>query len=132
MERITIQQDVIQLHNRSYKNVRSFVTYTFQTKSWQNRWVRSNDKNSSSESGIHFGHYIAGAQYSIISRYNALKTSIALKRGFAPDRWSRSISDILEKKPGVTLTEKLQAILLMEDELNASYKEIFGNHRRGE
>ena len=49
------------------------VSYTFQTKSWQNMWVRSKDKNSSSESGIHFGHYIEGEQSSIISRYSALK-----------------------------------------------------------
>ena len=34
---------------------------------------------------------------------------------------------MLEKKPGVTLIEKLRAILLMETDLNASYKEIFGN-----
>ena len=33
----------------------------------------------------------------------------------------------MEKKPGVTLIEKLPAILLMEADLNASYKEIFGN-----
>ena len=34
---------------------------------------------------------------------------------------------MLEKKPGVTLIEKLRAILLMEADVNASYKEIFGN-----
>ena len=34
---------------------------------------------------------------------------------------------MLEKNPGVTLIEKLRAILLMEADLNASYKEIFGN-----
>ena len=34
---------------------------------------------------------------------------------------------MLEKKPGITLTEKLQDLLLMEDDSNASYKEIFCN-----
>ena len=34
---------------------------------------------------------------------------------------------MLEKKPGITLIEKLQAILLVEADSNASYKEIFGN-----
>ena len=33
----------------------------------------------------------------------------------------------MEKKPGVTLIERLRAILLMEADSNASYKEIFGN-----
>ena len=99
----------------------------FQTKSWQNRLVRSKDKTSSSESGIHFGHYIAGEQSSIVSRYCAIKTTISLKRGFALDCCSRGLSVMLEKKPGITLIEKLQAILLIESDLNASYKEIFDN-----
>ena len=34
---------------------------------------------------------------------------------------------MFEKNPGVTLIEKLRAILLMEAYSNASYKEIFGN-----
>ena len=55
---------------------------------------------------MHFGHYIAGLQSSIISRYHVLKTTIALKRGFALDFWSRGLSVMLEKKPGVTLIEK--------------------------
>ena len=50
-----------------------------------------------------------------------------MKREFDLDHWSRGLSIILEKKPGVTLIEKLPAILLMEADLNASYKEIFGN-----
>ena len=85
------------------------------------------EKKTPSDSGILFGHYIAGAQSYIISRYHALKTTIALKRIFALDRWSRGLSVMLKNKPGITLIEKLQAILLMEAKLNASYKEIFGN-----
>ena len=34
---------------------------------------------------------------------------------------------MLKNNPGVTLIEKLRAILLMEDDSNASYNEIFGN-----
>ena len=68
--------------------------------------MRSKEKNSSSESGMHFGHNIAGSQSSIILRYHALKTNIALKRGFALDHWSRGLSVMSEKNPGVTLTEK--------------------------
>ena len=36
-----------------------------------------------------------------------------------------------EKKPGITLIEKLRDILLMEADSNASYKEIFGNRMLG-
>ena len=63
------------------------VSSTFKTKSCQYRWVRSKEKTSSSESDIYFGHYIEGEQSSIISLYHALKTTIALKRGFALDLW---------------------------------------------
>ena len=89
--------------------------------------MRSKEKNSSSELGIHFGHYIAGVQYSIILRYHDIKTTIVLKLGFALDLWSRGLSVMLKKKPGITLIEKLRLILLMEADSNASYKEIFGN-----
>ena len=87
----------------------------------------SKEKTSFSESGIHFWHYIVGAQSCIILRYRALKTTIASKRSFYLDLWSRGLSVMMEKNPGVTLIEKLQAILLMEADSNASYKEIFGN-----
>ena len=90
--------------------------------------MRSKEKTSSSESGIHFAHYIAGAQSYIISRYHALKNTIVLKRGSALDCWSIGFPVMLEKNPGVTLIEKLQAILLVGADSNVSYKEIFGNH----
>ena len=90
--------------------------------------MRPKDKTSSSESGINFGHYIAGAQSFIILRYHDLITTITIKRGFALDCWSRGFSVMLENNPGVTLIKKLRASLLMEADLNASHKEIFGNH----
>ena len=89
--------------------------------------MRSKEKTSSSDSGIHFGYYIAGVKSSIISRYCALKNTIALKRGFSLDCCSRGLSFMLEKKPGTTLIEKIRAISLMKAYSNASYKEIFGN-----
>ena len=84
--------------------------------------MRSKEKTSSSESGINFGHYIAGEKSSIILRYHALKNNIALKRGFALDRWSRGIYVMLEKKPVSTLIEKLRDILMIEADSNALYK----------
>ena len=74
-----------------------------------------------------FRHYISGAQLSIISRYHALKTNISLKGGFSLDCWSRGLFIMVKKNAGVTLKEKLQAILLMEADSNALYKKVFGN-----
>ena len=82
--------------------------------------MRSKKKTSSSESGIDFDNYILGAQSSIILRYHAVKTTIALKRGFALDCWSRGLSVMSEKKPDITPIDKIKSILLMEADSNTS------------
>ena len=93
---------------------------------WAQRWSKAKEKTSSSESGLHFGHYKAAAQSSVVSHLHALKTSLALKRGFALERWSRGLSVMLEKMFGCTLVSKLRAILLMEADFNFSNKLIYG------
>ena len=103
------------------------VSNTIQRPAWQRRWLRAKEKTSSSVSGIHFGHYRAGAESRVISNYHAMKTTIALKLGFHLDRWAKGLSVMLEKKPGVTIIEKLRSILLMEADFNGANKEIFGD-----
>ena len=93
---------------------------------WQQRWAKAKEDTSSSESGLHFSHYKAGARSDLISHYHALKTSIALRRGIALGRWSRGLSVMLEKMFGCKLVSKLRAILLMEADFNFSNKQIFG------
>ena len=93
---------------------------------WSTRWSKATEKTSSSESGLHFGHYKAAARSPIASHLHALKTSLALKRGFALSRWSRGLSVMLEKMYGCSLVSKLCAILLMEADFNFSNKIIYG------
>ena len=93
---------------------------------WQYRWSKAREATSSSESGLHFGHYMAGVESDTISHFHALKASIALFRGVSLSRWSRGLSVMLEKEFGNTLVTKLRAILLMEADFNASNKIIFG------
>jgi hypothetical protein len=93
---------------------------------WSQRWARAREKTSSSESGMHFGHYKAAACSPMISHLHALKTSLALRRGIALDRWSRGISVILEKMHGCTLVSELRAILFMEVDFNFSNKIVCG------
>ncbi len=38
---------------------------------WKKYWKAINKETSSSESGIHFGHYIVGAKSNIVSHYHA-------------------------------------------------------------
>jgi hypothetical protein len=93
---------------------------------WKEKWRGAKEKTSSSLSGLHFGHYIAGSTSEIISHHHALKATICLKRGFAIDRWKGGMTCILEKLPGCCLVTKLRAILLMEADYNAKNKIIFG------
>jgi hypothetical protein len=64
---------------------------------WQTRWMKANEKTSSSISGLHFSHYKAGAKSDSISHVHALKTSIALRKGIYLDRWAQGLSIIPEK-----------------------------------
>ncbi|KAL7524606.1 hypothetical protein ACHAWF_001017, partial [Thalassiosira exigua] len=93
---------------------------------WAVRWAKVKEQTSSSESGLHFGHYKVAARSPLLSHMHALKTSLALRRGVALDRWSRGLSVMLEKMYGCTLVNKLRAILLMEADFNFSNKVIYG------
>ena len=102
------------------------VDTTIRQREWSDRWSTAREKTSSSESGLHFGHYKAAARSPAVSHLHALKTTLALKRGFALDRWARGLSVMLEKMFGCTLVSKLRAILLMEADFNFSNKLVYG------
>jgi hypothetical protein len=57
---------------------------------------------------------------------HALVASLDAKRGIVLDRWSKSISVMLEKIFGCSLVTKLCSILLMEADFNATNKVIYG------
>ena len=93
---------------------------------WQYTWRHKHEATSSSQSGLHFGHYVSGASSDLISDIHALKTSLALHHGIALSRWKKGLCVMIEKSPGVKLLSKLRAILLMEADFNAANKIIFG------
>ncbi len=93
---------------------------------WQRYWKAVNKETSSSESGLHFGHYIVGCTSDIITTYHA-RVSVVIAHAIQLERWSRGLSVMLEKMLGVTLVTKLWAILLMEADFNATNKIIYGN-----
>jgi len=93
---------------------------------WQYMWKHEQESTSSSQSGLHFGHYVSGADSDMVSDVHALKTSIALHHGIALTRWKSGLYVMIEKSPGVKLISKLRAILLMEADFNAANKIIFG------
>lgn len=97
------------------------------TEAWQKKWKPAKEKTSSSESGLHFGHYIAGAQSDTISKHDSMKSTICLKRGFALEQWGLGLSCMLEKVSGCCLLDKLCSILLLEADYNAVNKLVYGN-----
>jgi hypothetical protein len=68
---------------------------------WQQWWKKVKEDTSSSQSGLHFGHYIAGADCNYISQFHALRVLLALKKGIALERWSKGLPVMLEKMFGV-------------------------------
>ncbi len=89
-------------------------------------WAIVNEETSSSESGLHFGHYIVGCKSDTVAHYHAARVSVVLSQAIQLERWSRGLSVMPEKTLGVTLVSKLQAILLMEADFNATNKIMYG------
>ena len=103
------------------------ASFLITKETWKNKWSKSKEDTSSFYSGLHFGHYISGAESDLISQFHAMKTSIALKEGIALSRWSNGLSVMTEKKIGVRLVSKIRVILLMETDFNAANKIVYGN-----
>ena len=93
---------------------------------WRGRWQGRRESISSSESGLHFGHYIAGLSFDHISYFHALKATLILRRGIFLARWAHRLSVMLKKMFGCALITKLCSILLMEADFNATNKIIYG------
>ena len=87
--------------------------YTVTKEKWQAEWERTREETSSSQSGLHFGHYIAGASSDVISQYHAMRVSLAMG-GIGLTRWSNGLSVMLDKAFGERFVSKLRAILLMD------------------
>jgi hypothetical protein len=103
------------------------VSITITPSQWKQYWKVVNKETSSSESGLHFGHYKVAGMSDIIAHYHAARVTVTLAHAIQLERWSRGLSVMLEKTLGVTLVSKLRAILLMEADFNATNKIIYGD-----
>lgn len=70
---------------------------------WRQFWQVVNEETSSSESGLHFGHYKVGCKSDLITHYHTARVSVTLAYAIQLERWSRGLSIMLEKTLGVTL-----------------------------
>eukprot|EP00956_Cyclotella_meneghiniana_P011946 scaffold16843_cov51-Cyclotella_meneghiniana.AAC.2 len=98
-----------------YVTVEDFISY----------WKSAREKTSSSDSGRHFGHYIAASDDPELAILHVESLNIAARRGTALDRWKSALTVLLEKVMGNILIEKLRAICLLEADFNWWLKMTF-------
>jgi len=109
------------LHNlKRPENVPEFEPRSLED--YTSGWRKARETTSSSLSGIHFGHYMAGTFNPNIVLFNATMADIPLKTGYSPSRWRQGLNVMLEKTPGNFNVEKLRIILLFEADFNANNK----------
>jgi hypothetical protein len=57
------------------------INLSINSTDWKMQWRGKCKATSSSESGLHFGHYISGCSSEQISHFHALKSTLLLKKG---------------------------------------------------
>ncbi len=102
------------------------VPITITPAQWQQYWKVVNKETLLSESGFYFKHYIVGCKLDLITHFHAARVTVTLAHAVQLERWSRSLSIMLEKTLGVTLVMKLRAILLMEADYNTT-NNVYGD-----
>eukprot|EP00956_Cyclotella_meneghiniana_P029543 scaffold71866_cov64-Cyclotella_meneghiniana.AAC.1 len=81
-------------------------------------WHSAREETSSSDSGRHFGHYIAASDDPELAILHVESMNIAASYGLPLDRWKSALTVLLEKVMGNMLMEKLRAICLLEADFN--------------
>ena len=77
-----------------------------------------NEKTTTSPSGRHLGHYKDILQQPDLIKYHCIMATLPLKYGFAPERWTKAVQIMLEKKPGYPLINRLRGIIILEADYN--------------
>jgi hypothetical protein len=62
------------------------INLTINSDDWKWQWQGRREATSSSESGLHFGHYISGCASEQISHLHALKSTLVIKNGIVLER----------------------------------------------
>eukprot|EP00956_Cyclotella_meneghiniana_P019224 scaffold32771_cov65-Cyclotella_meneghiniana.AAC.1 len=88
-------------------------------------WHSAREQTSSSDSGRHFGHYIAASDDRELTTLHVESLNIAGRRGIPLARWKHSLTVLLEKIHGNNLVDKLRAICLLEADFNWWLKLIY-------
>ncbi len=84
----------------SEKVSKDLIEKIVQKGDWEVFWKKAKEETSSSESGLYFSHYKAGAGLPLISHFHAMKSLVMLNMGFGYKHRARGVSVMLEKIPG--------------------------------
>ena len=95
------------------------------------KWKES---TSTSPSGRHLGHYRTAILDDHVSSIHTAMLNLPIQHGFAPERWTHSVTPMIEKDEGKPYLTRLRVIHLFEADYNLFLKILFGKRlvRNGE
>ncbi len=85
------------------------------------------EKTSLSMALVHAGHYISAMHSDVVTTFLSRKIALIARSGCPPNRWGHGLQVMLKKVAGVSLVNKLRAILLMKGDFNYVNKWVFGH-----
>jgi hypothetical protein len=84
------------------------------------------ESTSTSPSGRHLGHYKTSLLDDDIMQLHVDMLNLPIKFGFAPERWTHSVTPMLEKDEGKPFLTRLRIIHLFEADYNLFLKILYG------
>ncbi len=104
------------------KNISTTITLD-QFKRYVKGWKES---TSTSPSGRHLGHYRSAIMDDDVASLHTQLLNLPINHGFAPDRWTSSVTPLIEKDAGRPFLTRLRVIHLFEADYNLFLKVIYG------
>ena len=104
------------------KEISSFISidnFKKTVKEWK-------ETTSTSPSGRHLGHYKTALLNDRLTALHVAMINLPIMHGFAPERWTHSITPLIEKDDGKPFLTRLRVIHLFEADYNLFLKLIFG------
>jgi hypothetical protein len=114
--------------------IQGILTPILSAKDFQSCFKCVPEKTASSYLGRSVPHYKAcpyGSKYGLtntLAEIHAAMATIPLETGSCPERWRHAVDIMLEKIPGISRTNKLRIIQLLEAELNQVLRAAFASN----
>jgi hypothetical protein len=93
---------------------------------FKKRVQRWKETTSTSPSGRHLGHYKTAILDDEVVQLLVDMINFPITHGFAPDRWTHSVTPLIEKEEGKPYLTRLRVIHLFEADYNLFLKIIYG------